>query len=88
MYASLVAQLVNNLPAMKEAPVQFLVQEDPLEGAAYPLQYSWASLAQMGKNLSATWETWFNPWVGKIPWRRAWQPTPVSSILACRIPMD
>ena len=20
---------------------------------------------------------WFNPWVGKIPWRRAWQPTPV-----------
>ena len=22
-------------------------------------------------------ETWFNPWVGKIPWRRKWQPTPV-----------
>ena len=21
----------------------------------------------------------FNPWVGKIPWRRAWQPTPVFS---------
>ena len=19
----------------------------------------------------------FNPWVGKIPWRRAWQPTPI-----------
>jgi len=19
----------------------------------------------------------FNPWVGKIPWRRMWQPTPV-----------
>ena len=19
----------------------------------------------------------FNPWVGKIPWSRAWQPTPV-----------
>ena len=19
---------------------------------------------------------WFDPWVGKIPWRRAWQPTP------------
>ena len=19
----------------------------------------------------------FNPWVGKIPWRRAWEPTPV-----------
>ena len=20
---------------------------------------------------------WFDPWVGKIPWRRPWQPTPV-----------
>ena len=19
---------------------------------------------------------WFNPWVGKMPWRRKWQPTP------------
>ena len=22
-------------------------------------------------------ETGFDPWVGKIPWRRGWQPTPV-----------
>ena len=22
-------------------------------------------------------KTWFNPWVGKILWRRGWQPTPV-----------
>ena len=29
--ASLIAQLVKNLPAMQEAPVQFLGQEDPLE---------------------------------------------------------
>ena len=20
---------------------------------------------------------WFDPWVGKIPWRRKWQPTPI-----------
>ena len=20
---------------------------------------------------------WFDPWVGKIPWGRKWQPTPV-----------
>ena len=20
---------------------------------------------------------WFHPWIGKIPWRRKWQPTPV-----------
>ena len=22
-------------------------------------------------------ETWFDPWVGKIPWKREWQPTSV-----------
>ena len=31
----------------------------------------------MVKNLPAVQETWFNLWVGEIPWRRAWQPTPV-----------
>ena len=41
------------------------------EGIGYPLQYSWASLvSQLVKNLPAMWETWFDPWVGKIPWRR------------------
>ena len=30
-WASLVAQLVKNLPAMQETPVQLLGQEDPLE---------------------------------------------------------
>ena len=29
--ASLIAQLVKNLPAMQETPVQFLGLEDPLE---------------------------------------------------------
>ena len=28
---SLIAQLVKNLPAVQEIPVQFLAQEDPLE---------------------------------------------------------
>ena len=46
----------------------------PAEGISYPLQYSWAPLvAQMVKNLPAVRETW----VGKISWRRAWQPTPI-----------
>ena len=34
-------------------------------------------MAQTVKNLPATWETWVDPWVGKIPWRRKWKPTPV-----------
>ena len=29
------------------------------------------------KNLPAMQETEFDPWVGKISWRKAWQPTPV-----------
>ena len=50
----------------------------PGEGIGYPLQYSWASLeAQMVKNPPAMWVTGFDPWVGKIPWKRAWLPTPV-----------
>ena len=38
----------------------------------------WTSLvAQIVKSLPAVQETGFDPWVGKIPWRRKWQPTPV-----------
>ena len=48
------------------------------EGIGYPLQYSWASLAaQLVKNLPTMRETWFDPWVGKILWRRERLPTPV-----------
>ena len=47
------------------------------EGIGYPLQYSWISLvAQTVKN-SQCGRPGFNPWVGKIPWRKAWKPTPV-----------
>ena len=39
-------------------------------------------MALVVKNLSASGgalkKVRFDPWVGKIPWRRAWQPTPVS----------
>ena len=34
-------------------------------------------VAQTVKRLSAMQETVFHPWVGKIPWRKKWQPTPV-----------
>ena len=42
------------------------------------LSFSHFSLvAQTVKNPSAVWETGFDPWVGKIPWRREWLPTSV-----------
>ena len=34
-------------------------------------------VAQMIKNLPTMQETQVDPWDRKIPWRRAWQPTPV-----------
>ena len=37
------------------------------EEIGYPFQYSWTSLVAQG----------FDPWVGKIPWRRERLPTPV-----------
>ena len=38
--------------------------------------YRASQVAQSVKNLQR-WRPGFDPWVGKIPWRRAWQPTPV-----------
>ena len=34
-------------------------------------------VAQMVRHLPAMQEPGFDPWVGKIPWRRRWQPTPI-----------
>ena len=84
-WASLIAQLVKNPPAKKETLVQFLAQEDPLgEGTGYPLQYSWASTSLIpltqwlsGRVRLQCRRRVFNPWARKIPWRKAWQPTPV-----------
>ena len=55
----------------------------------------WASLvAQRLKHLPGIWRPGFDPWVGKIPWRRKWQHTPVflpgkshgwGSLVGCRL---
>ena len=34
-------------------------------------------MAQTVKSLPAIWETMFDAWIQKIPWRREWHPTPV-----------
>ena len=59
--ASLVAQLVKNLPAMQETLVRSIPGSGRSagEGIGYPVQYSWASLvAQTVKNPPVMWETW------------------------------
>ena len=50
----------------------------PKEGIDHPLQYSQASLlAQLAKNPLNCGRPGFNPWVGKVPWRREQLLTPV-----------
>ena len=77
--ASLIAQLVKNLPAIQETPVQFLGGEDPLDKGwathssilGLPLWLSWKRIhLQSGR-------PGFDPWVGKVPWRRERLPTSV-----------
>ena len=64
---------------MWETVVRFLGREDPLEngwaiyssilGLSWWLR--WSRIHQQCRRPG------FDPWVRKIPWRRAWQPTPV-----------
>ena len=57
MRASLIAQLVENPPAMKETSSIPGSGRSAGEGIDYPLQYFGASLvAQLVKNLAAMWE--------------------------------
>ena len=50
----------------------------PGEGLGYPLKYSWTALvAQLVKNHLQGGRHGFDPWVGRIPWRRERLPTPV-----------
>ena len=43
------------------------------------LIFLWGLLRWLsGKESTCQWRRWgFDPWVGKIPWKRIWQPTPV-----------
>ena len=50
----------------------------PGEGIGYPFQYSWASLVLSWLRIHPQCRRpGFDPWVGKISWRREQQPTPV-----------
>ena len=77
--ASLVAQLVKNPPAMQETLVRFLGQEDSLEKGQSThssiLGHPWWLRRQRIRLQCG--RPGFDPWVGKIPWRRERLPTPV-----------
>ena len=75
----LVAHTVKNLPAVQETKIGSLGWEDPgKRGMA-----THSSILGLPWWLSGKQSAWqyrrhgFDPWVGKIPWRWAWQPTPL-----------
>ena len=79
LWVCLVPHMVKNPPAMQETLVQFLRLEDPLEKG-------WATHSSiLGLSWWLRWQRiylqcgrpGFDTWVGNIPWRRAWQPTPI-----------
>ena len=87
-WASLVAQLVKNLCAMQETLVQFLGWEDSLEKGKLPTSVFWPGefhglYSSWGLPLWLSWlrirlqcgRPGFNPWVGKMPWRRDGYPS-------------
>ena len=86
MWASLIAQLVKNPPAMQETPVRFARSgRSAGEGIGYPVQCSWASLvAQLVKNPPAMRESW----VWSLGWKDPLEngKATQSSVLSWRIP--
>ena len=86
VWASLVARLVKNPPAIQETPVRSLGRKiPPGVRTGYPLRYSWASLvAQLVKNPPSMRETWVRFLSWKDPLEK--ETATHSSILAWRIP--
>ena len=86
-WASLIAQLVKNPPAMQETLVRFPgLGRSTGKVIGYPLQCSWASLvAQLVKNPPAMWETWVRSLGQEDPLEEG--KATHSSILSWRIPL-
>ena len=61
-WASLIAQLIKNLPAMQDTPVQFLDQDSSILGLL---------VAQLVKNPPAMRETWVR-YLAILAWRIPW----------------
>ena len=58
--------------------INWFIQQALLSPHYLPVSYKRASLvAQLVKNLPASRRPRFYSWVRKIPWRKAWQPSPV-----------
>ena len=69
------SQHADSLPSLSHTQASFMTSELLQKALTSSLVAS--LMAQMVTNLLAMQETRSKFWVGKIPWRREWQPTPV-----------
>ena len=77
--ASMVVQLVKNPPAMQETLVQFLGQEDPWRRDRLPTAVflGFPGGSDSKETICNAGDLGLIPVLGRSPWRRAWQPTPI-----------
>ena len=75
----LVTQLIKSPPAMQETLVWFLGREAPLERNRLPTPVFMGFPSGLDGKVSAcnAGDLVSIPGLGRLPWRRAWQPTPV-----------
>ena len=64
---------------------ELVMGREAWRAAIHGVTKSWSQLSDDKESVCQCEGHGFSPRVGKIPWRRKWQPTPVS-VLAQRIP--
>ena len=75
-------------PMMALIPFHNITWLYPLLGASQVVKNLGLVVKNSPTNPGDIRETGFDPWVGKIPWSKKWQPRCHYSILAWRIPTD
>ena len=72
-------EYINHKPTLKKVDWDFKFIQLSMHILQLP-GFPGGSDSKESANLPAMRRPGFNPWVGKIPWRRKWLPTPVSSL--------
>ena len=75
-HVHLEASVTSSRCSVLSCPILVTKTGSPLTWQRYKAS-KWNRIAQLVKNPPAMQETCFDSWVGKIPWRREWLPTPV-----------
>ena len=72
-------EVFNRVPFRTRSPSLLWISSGQRLSYSFSSRYysSWASLMAHWERIACQCRSGLDPWVGKIPWRREWQPTPV-----------